>query len=47
MAIDLGFDLDEQKHSQTSTKALQIEHFKTRRPWQPQGWKVRFLRRSD
>ena len=25
---------------------LQIGPFKTGRPWQPQGWKVRFLRRS-
>ena len=38
--------LDEQKHAQTNIKALPIEHFKTGRPWQPQGWKVRFLRRS-
>ena len=38
--------LDEQKDAQTNIKALPIEHFKTGRPWQPQGWKVRFLRRS-
>jgi len=37
---------DEQKRAETSAKGLRIGHFKTGRPWQRQGWKVRFLRRS-
>jgi len=30
----------------TIANPLQMTPFKTGRPWPPQGWKVRFLRRS-
>ena len=39
--------LAERKAAQTATKALQTAPFKTDRRWQPQGWKVGFLRRSE
>jgi hypothetical protein len=35
---------DQPRHAQTTTKALQTCRVRTGRPWQPQGWKVRFLR---
>src|SRR4051794_10341744 len=39
--------LAEQKPAEPSAKALQTAPFKTGGPWQPQGWEVRLLRRSE